>query len=109
RFVSALKGDRLEAAPLLPGPPPVGGAIEDAKRLVEDVRLALYASKIVAYAQGFEQMGAASVAFDWRLDPGAIARIWRGGCIIRARFLNRITQAYVAEPGLKNLLLAPYF
>jgi 6-phosphogluconate dehydrogenase len=109
RFVSALKRDRLQAAPLLPGPSPSSGTAGDRKALIEDVRLALYASKIVAYAQGFEQMLAASAAFEWRLDPGAIARIWRGGCIIRARFLNRITQAYQAQPSLANLLLAPYF
>ena len=109
RFVSALKGDRIEAARVLPGPVVAAGEAEDAGTLVEDVRLALYASKIVAYAQGFEQMLAASAAFDWHLDLGAIARIWRGGCIIRARFLDRITQAYLAQPGLKNLLLAPYF
>ena len=109
RFVSALKDDRTEAARVLPGPVVAAGEAEDAGTLVEDVRLALYASKIVAYAQGFEQMLAASAAFDWHLDLGAIARIWRGGCIIRARFLDRITQAYLAQPGLKNLLLAPYF
>lgn len=77
--------------------------------LVEDVRAALYASKVVAYAQGFELMQAASDENDWNLDLGAIARIWRGGCIIRARFLNRITEAYAAQPDLKNLLLASYF
>src|SRR5260370_4808171 len=64
---------------------------------------------MVAYAQGFEQMQAASTEYGWDLKLGSIARIWRGGCIIRARFLNRITDAYAAEPGLKNLLLAPSF
>ena len=107
RFVSALKADRRLAARVLPGP--AVSAAEGARSLVEDVRLALYASKIVAYAQGFEQMQAASREFGWKLDLGAIARIWRGGCIIRARFLNRITEAYAADPELKNLLLAPYF
>jgi 6-phosphogluconate dehydrogenase len=76
---------------------------------VDDVRSALYASKVVAYAQGFEQMQAASDENKWDLQLGAIARIWRGGCIIRARFLNRITDAYAEQPQLKNLLLAPYF
>ena len=64
---------------------------------------------MVAYAQGFEQMQAASDEYSWDLQLGSIARIWRGGCIIRARFLNRITDAYANDPGLKNLLLAPYF
>ncbi|TMF24573.1 MAG: NADP-dependent phosphogluconate dehydrogenase, partial [Chloroflexi bacterium] len=77
--------------------------------LIDDVRNALYASKIVAYAQGFEEMQAASTENRWDLQLGAIARIWRGGCIIRARFLNRITEAYAAETGIKNLLLVPYF
>jgi 6-phosphogluconate dehydrogenase len=69
----------------------------------------LYASKIVAYAQGFEQMSAAAAEYGWNLDLGTIATIWRGGCIIRAGFLNRIKDAYDADPRLKNLLLAPYF
>ena len=87
----------------------LGQAPWQAAALVEDVRGALYASKVVAYAQGFELMQAASSEYDWKLDLGALARIWRGGCIIRARFLNRITDAYAAQPDLKNLLLAPYF
>ena len=107
RFLSALKADRQLASRTLVGP---NGAMRAAAAsLVDDVRSALYASKMVAYAQGFEQMQAASNENDWDLQLGAIARIWRGGCIIRARFLNRITDAYAAEPGLKNLLLAAYF
>src|ERR1700704_992647 len=108
RFLSALKEDRQVASRTLAGP---NGAMRVAARgsLVDDVRSALYASKMVAYAQGFEQMQAASNEYGWDLKLGSIARIWRGGCIIRARFLNRITDAYAAEPGLKNLLLAPYF
>ena len=109
RFLSALKADRQMASRTLSGP---NGAVTSASgddSLVDDVRSALYASKVVAYAQGFEQMQAASDENGWDLKLGAIARIWRGGCIIRARFLNRITDAYAAEPGLKNLLLAPYF
>jgi len=77
--------------------------------LIDDVRSALYASKVVAYAQGFEQMQAASDENGWDLQLGSIARIWRGGCIIRARFLNRITDAYAADSKVKNLLLVPYF
>jgi 6-phosphogluconate dehydrogenase len=75
----------------------------------EDVRKALYASKVVAYAQGFDQIQAGSAEYDWGIDPGAMATIWRGGCIIRARFLNRIREAYDADPALPSLLVAPYF
>ncbi|GAA3864308.1 NADP-dependent phosphogluconate dehydrogenase [Saccharothrix violaceirubra] len=77
--------------------------------LVEDVRLALYASKVVAYAQGFDQMRAASVEYGWDLDLGAAATIWRGGCIIRARFLDRIREAYDRNPDLPSLLVDDYF
>lgn len=76
---------------------------------IEDVRVALYASKVVAYAQGFDQIQAASEEYGWNIDRGAVARIWRGGCIIRARFLNRITEAYERNPELPSLLVDPYF
>ncbi len=76
---------------------------------IEDVRVALYASKVVAYAQGFDQIQAASEEYSWNIDRGAMARIWRGGCIIRARFLNRITEAYERNPQLPSLLVDPYF
>lgn len=76
---------------------------------IEDVRVALYASKVVAYAQGFDQIQAASEEYGWNIDRGAMARIWRGGCIIRARFLNRITEAYERNPELSTLLVDPYF
>ncbi len=76
---------------------------------VEDVRRALYASKVVAYAQGFDQIVAGSREYDWSVDPGAMATIWRGGCIIRARFLDRIREAYEEDPVLPSLLVAPYF
>src|SRR5205814_7258105 len=108
RSLSALKADRQIAARTLIGPNGGGKAPAPAS-LIDDVRSALYASKIVAYAQGFEEMQAASNENGWDLQLGAIARIWRGGCIIRARFLNRITEAYAAETGIKNLLLVPYF
>jgi len=108
RSLSALKADRQIAARTLIGPDGGGKAPAPAS-LIDDVRSALYASKIVAYAQGFEEMQAASNESGWDLQLGAIARIWRGGCIIRARFLNRITEAYAAEGGIKNLLLVPYF
>ena len=73
------------------------------------MRRALYLSKIVSYAQGFAQLRAASAEYDWNLDYGTIAKIWRGGCIIRARFLQDITHAFEKEPKLANLLLAPTF
>jgi 6-phosphogluconate dehydrogenase len=77
--------------------------------LVDDVRQALYASKVVAYAQGFDQMRAASKEYGWDLDLGAMATIWRGGCIIRARFLDRIREAYDGSPELASLLVDDYF
>ncbi|MGM1057696.1 NADP-dependent phosphogluconate dehydrogenase [Saccharothrix sp. Mg75] len=80
-----------------------------AGQLVEDVRQALYASKVVAYAQGFDQMRAASAEYGWDLDLGAMATIWRGGCIIRARFLDRIREAYDKAPELPSLLVDDYF
>jgi len=82
---------------------------DDEDAFVEDVRRALYASKVVAYAQGFDEIQAGSRAYDWGIDPGAMATIWRGGCIIRARFLDRIREAYDADPDLPTLLVAPYF
>ncbi|MBI9115282.1 NADP-dependent phosphogluconate dehydrogenase [Sanguibacter suaedae] len=83
--------------------------VTDRDAFVEDVRLALYASKVVAYSQGFDQIAAASEEFGWDIDRGAMARIWRGGCIIRARFLNRITEAYERDADLPLLLADPYF
>src|SRR5919204_965541 len=109
RFLSALKAEREAAAPVLAGPRRHFGGEERSTALINAVRDALYASKVVAYAQGFAQMAAAASEYGWQLDLGAIATIWRGGCIIRARFLNRIKEAYDADPELKNLLLAPYF
>ncbi len=106
RMLSSQKAQRTTAARSLRGP---RGRLEHRTRAVEDARDALYASKVVAYAQGFEQMAAAGAEFGWGLDLGAIARIWRGGCIIRARFLNRITEAYAERPDLSSLLMAPYF
>ncbi len=92
----------------LPGPVE-GLAVEDADAFIEQVRLALYASKIVAYSQGFDEIRAGAAEYDWTIDLGAVSKIWRGGCIIRAQFLNRIADAYDAEPGLPVLLTAPYF
>jgi 6-phosphogluconate dehydrogenase len=83
--------------------------VADRDAFIEDVRRALYASKVVAYSQGFEQIAAASAERGWGIDRGAMARIWRGGCIIRARFLDRITEAYARDPGLPLLLADPSF
>ncbi|HUY58925.1 MAG TPA: NADP-dependent phosphogluconate dehydrogenase [Solirubrobacteraceae bacterium] len=107
RTLSALKSERVAAADRLAGPSP-GSSGRD-ETLAEDLGHALYASKIVSYAQGFAQMAAASQAEGWDLDLGAMATIWRGGCIIRARFLDRIREAYGAEPELANLMLAEFF
>ncbi|MFR9801985.1 NADP-dependent phosphogluconate dehydrogenase [Pseudonocardia sp. RS010] len=106
RGLSALRTERAEAAKTLAGPTPAKGADEG---LVDDIRQALYASKVVAYAQGFAQMRAASVENGWDLELGEMATIWRGGCIIRAQFLNRIREAYDEHPDLDNLLMVPYF
>jgi 6-phosphogluconate dehydrogenase len=81
----------------------------DPDTFIEDVRQALYASKIIAYAQGFNQIQAGSAEHGWRLAPGDLATIWRGGCIIRAKFLNRIKEAFDGDPALPSLLTAPYF
>ena len=86
-----------------------GSAVSKLELDVDDVRRALYASKVVAYAQGFDHIAAGSAEYTWGIDRGAMATIWRGGCIIRARFLNRIRQAYDGDPQLPSLLVAPYF
>ena len=93
----------------LPGPAESAFTVDDPDAFVEQVRLALYASKIVAYSQGFDEIRAGAAQYGWTIDLGAISRIWRGGCIIRAQFLNRIAEAYAAEPELPVLLTAPYF
>ena len=107
RCLSALKEERVAASKVLKGPrAPYRGP---KARLVESVRRALYSSKICAYAQGFQLMRAAQDEYKWTLDFGTIAAIWRGGCIIRARFLQKITEAYRRDPKLVNLMLDPYF
>lgn len=83
--------------------------VADRDAFVEDVRRALYASKIIAYSQGFDAIVAGAEQYNWDIKKGDIAKIWRAGCIIRARFLNRITEAYAADPGLVALVTAPYF
>jgi 6-phosphogluconate dehydrogenase len=110
-FARALSGSvpQREAARAALPAHAAGFDISDQEAFVEDVRQALYASKVVAYSQGFDQIAAASAEYDWNIDRGAMARIWRGGCIIRARFLNRITEAYEREPELPLLLADEYF
>jgi 6-phosphogluconate dehydrogenase len=108
RVLSSQRAQREAAAKALAGP---SGRVSGAtgQRMVDDVRDALYASKVVAYAQGFEQIAAAADAYGWEVDLGGLATIWRGGCIIRARFLDRIREAYESDPGRRSLLLADYF
>jgi 6-phosphogluconate dehydrogenase len=107
RCVSAIKEERLAASKVLKGPK--GKYKGKKKALIEAVHDALYSSKICSYAQGFQLMRAAQKEYDWKLNFGQIAQIWRGGCIIRAAFLQKITEAYARNPKLANLLLDPYF
>jgi 6-phosphogluconate dehydrogenase len=107
RTLSALKDQRVAAAERLAGPKV--GSHPPEQSLAEDLEHALYASKIVSYAQGFAQMAAAADAEGWNVNLGSMATIWRGGCIIRARFLDRIREAYDGEPKLANLMLADFF
>jgi 6-phosphogluconate dehydrogenase len=108
RVISSRKDERVASSKILPQPKPkkFNG---DRKQLIDAVRNALYASKIVSYAQGMELLGAASIQYKWDLNFGDIATIWRGGCIIRAKFLNRIVEAYQRDRNLHNLLLDSYF
>jgi len=108
RILSSMKSERVAAAPQLPGPKPTPFT-GDRQAVIDSVRDALYASKIISYAQGFVQLGRASELYNWNLNFGDIASIWRAGCIIRAGFLNRITEAYRSNAALKNLILAPFF
>ncbi|AYA26614.1 6-phosphogluconate dehydrogenase [Rhodococcus rhodochrous J3] len=107
RALSGSRDQRAAARGLAAGN--LGAAPTDAAQFTEDIRAALYASKIVAYAQGFDQIAAGSAEYGWNVDRAALATIWRGGCIIRAQFLNRIKEAYDADPALPSLILAPYF
>jgi 6-phosphogluconate dehydrogenase len=108
RFLSALKDERLAASQILRGPS-AGAFSGDRKALIEKIRRTLFVSKICSYAQGFAQYRLASEEYGWDLKPGEIAMIFRGGCIIRAAFLQNIKDAYDRDPQIKNLLLDPYF
>ena len=112
RCVSALKDDRVRAARKLKGPKPAIPSARNSKKraaLIEEVRLALYASKIISYAQGYMLMRAAAAEYGWKLNWGGIALMWRGGCIIRSRFLGKIKEAFDKKPNLTNLLFDDYF
>ena len=107
RCISAAKDERVAASNILSGPSATYSG--DPKDFIESIRQALYASKICSYAQGFALMTAAGKEYGWKLNFGEIAKIWRGGCIIRAQFLHRITEAYERDPNLANLMLDPFF
>jgi 6-phosphogluconate dehydrogenase len=107
RCVSAMKEERVAAAKKLKGPKPVIKG--DQKKFIEAIRQALYASKIVSYAQGYMLMRAAAAEYKWNLNNGGIALMWRGGCIIRSAFLGEIKKAFDKHPKLSNLLLDPFF
>ncbi len=107
RYLSAVKAERVAASKILTGPTPSFTGDKDG--FVQAIHDALYCSKICAYAQGFQLMSAAQGEYNWKLPFGEIAKIFRGGCIIRARFLQKITEAYQRDANLQNLLLDPYF
>ena len=107
RCLSAAKEERMAASQAFSGPmPSVPG---DRASFIEDIKKALYASKIVSYAQGYQLMRAAAKTYGWNLNYGGIALMWRGGCIIRSAFLGKIKEAFELNPDLTNLMLAPYF
>lgn len=108
RYISAIKDQRVAASKVLKGPEKVAFK-GDKQTLIEKVRKALYMGKIISYAQGFAQLKAASEHYNWQLNYGEIAKIFRAGCIIRAQFLQKITDAYTENNNIDNLLLAPYF
>lgn len=108
RCISAIKEERIEASKILQGPKYTNELV-DREKFIEAVRQALYASKICSYAQGFALMKEAAKEYGWELNYGDIAMIFRGGCIIRAQFLNKIKEAYEHQPDLPNLMLDPYF
>lgn len=107
RYLSALKEERVAASSQLKGPE--GAFTGDKKAFLSALQQALYASKLVSYAQGYQLMRAAAQSHDWHLNYGGIALMWRGGCIIRSAFLDEIKQAFDKDPELTNLLLDPFF
>ena len=109
RCLSAQKDERVRASGILKGPSPAEQFTCDKAAFIEDIRQALFASKIVSYAQGFALMRASSETFNWNLNFGSIAMLWRGGCIIRSTFLSNIKEAFDKNPQLDNLLLDSFF
>jgi 6-phosphogluconate dehydrogenase len=107
RCLSAVKNERIQASKILHGPS--AEFVGDKTRFISDIKDALYASKIVSYAQGYALMKAAAEEYKWKLNYGGIALMWRGGCIIRSAFLGKIKEAFVTNPSLINLLLDPFF
>lgn len=107
RCLSAQKDERVHAATVLTGPTPTFTG--DAQAFVDDIEMALYASKIISYAQGYALMNAMAKDSGWQINNGAVALMWRGGCIIRSAFLGKIKEAFDRDPHLPNLLLDPYF
>jgi 6-phosphogluconate dehydrogenase len=107
RCLSAIKEERVTASKILSGPTPKFTG--DRKAFINDIKNALYASKIISYAQGYQLMRAAAKEFGWKLNYGGIALMWRGGCIIRSAFLGKIKEAFDKNPDLTNLLLDPFF
>ena len=107
RCLSSMKEERVGASKILSGPEPVFTG--DKEQFINDIENALFAAKIVSYAQGYTLMRSAAKTYGWNLNYGGIALMWRGGCIIRSVFLGKIKEAYVNNPGLTNLLLDPYF
>ncbi len=108
RVLSSLKDERVQAEALIQGPSPAGYT-GDRMELISDVHDALYAGRLCSYAQGMALIQSGARQFGWEIDPGEVTRIWRGGCIIRARILEPIRRAYLENPGLPNLLLEPEF
>ncbi len=107
RCLSAIKDERVAASKVLRGPSKAYDG--DKKKMLDDLRQALYAAKIISYAQGYQLMHAAAAEYGWNLNYGGIALMWRGGCIIRSVFLGKIKEAFETNPELSNLLLAPFF
>jgi 6-phosphogluconate dehydrogenase len=107
RCLSALKEERVKASQILKGPK--AGFKGDRAKFINDLRMALYASKIVSYAQGYQLMRAAAKEYGWNLNYGGIALVWRGGCIIRSVFLGEIKKAFDKNPNIENLLIDPFF
>jgi 6-phosphogluconate dehydrogenase len=107
RMLSAMKEERVDASKILQGP--ATPQVEDREAFIEDVRRALYCSKMISYAQGYMLLRAAAEEYKWHLNYGGIALMWRGGCIIRSRFLSKIKEAFDQNPDLRNLLLNEFF